>query len=112
MLVQASFLIEKPPDQPRREPNEGEETRPATDRNRRPDEQRKRSGIHRMAHDSIRPRRDDRLPLDDLDRGSGVTILANDKVDKQESERDEEIPNKRDVRRDRRPHKATAQCRD
>src|SRR6266478_4232696 len=78
ILVQECFLIQKPPYEHRHEEDERAESPPRAERKRGPYEQRRHSGIHRVAHDGVRARRDDRLPLGYLDRGSSITILAND----------------------------------
>jgi anti-anti-sigma factor len=111
ILVQESFLIQKPPYERRHKQDEREEPPPRAERKRGPYKQRKHSGIHRVAYDGVRARRDDRLSLGYLDSGSSITILANDEVHQQKSKRDQEVAYQRDVRRDGRPHKATVECR-
>src|SRR4029434_4087782 len=71
ILVQESFLIQKPPYERRHKQNERAESPPRAERKRGPYEQRKHSGIHRVAHDGVVAGRDDRLSLD-YDRKRGV----------------------------------------
>lgn len=80
ILVQESFLIQKPPYERRHKQNERAQSAPRAERKRGSYEQRKHSCIHRVAHDGVGARRDDRLTLGYLDRGSSITILANDEV--------------------------------
>src|SRR5215203_3422946 len=80
ILVQESFLIQKPPYERRHKQAERTESPRRAERKRHPNKQRQHSGIHRVAHDSVWARRDDCLPLRYLDRRSGITILANDEV--------------------------------
>src|SRR5262249_18847104 len=81
ILSQEPFLIEQPPDQDRQYEKNGEKPPPRAEGERRADEHDECAGIHRMPHERIRTRGNDRLAFGDLYRGRAVAVFLEHEED-------------------------------
>src|SRR5215813_10180576 len=86
--VSGSVLIEEPPDEDGQDEKKCEESPPRAECEQH-DECR---GIHRMPHESIGARRDDRLVFGDLNRRGAVAVFLEHEKDEQEPKGDQGIP--------------------
>src|SRR5262249_17503299 len=100
------FLIQNPPYQRRDAGHERQESPPRAERERYPEHEDERHGVHRMADYGVRPRRDDPLILFNPDGGGAVGVLPEHEVKAEICEGDKRIAEDHDRRRNVRPPEA------
>src|SRR5262245_13920872 len=92
VLSQEAFLIEEPPDEDGQDEKKCEESPPRAECERYAEQHDECRGIHRMPHESIGARRDDRLVFGDLNRRGAVAVFLEHEKDEQEPKGDQGIP--------------------